>query len=258
MKKEITLEERKKIQLDMLVEIDAFCRSHNIKYILAFGTLLGAIRHKGYIPWDDDVDISMPLEDMLRFKKEFKSKNLKYCDIDTENGYEYHFSRIAFKPTFSKLGALGKSYGVNIDLYPMIEVSSRFADNNRVVRKLQPVLKKRLFMIRLRNLFARFLPVSTIIGLKSIVRQYRDLSFNLFECKNGGSYHFFAGPLEKFDLHTLDFNPFDDIIDVDFEGKKFMAPAKYHEYLTKRYGEYMQLPPENERYPYHGGVYFWI
>ena len=71
-KNAITLDERKQIQLEMLIEIDKFCREHNIKYMLAYGTLIGAVRHKGYIPWDDDVDISMPLEDILRFKNEFK------------------------------------------------------------------------------------------------------------------------------------------------------------------------------------------
>ena len=67
-RKQISLEEKKSIQLEMLKEIDAFCRNNNIKYSLAFGTLIGAVRHKGFIPWDDDVDIMMPLPDMLRFR----------------------------------------------------------------------------------------------------------------------------------------------------------------------------------------------
>lgn len=95
--KEITFEERKTIQLDMLKEIDAFCRTNNIRYTLACGTLIGAIRHGGYIPWDDDVDITMPYDDMLKFKKLFKSETMKYCDIETEKNYGYEFSRIIHK-----------------------------------------------------------------------------------------------------------------------------------------------------------------
>ena len=66
-KKPISIEERKVVQLEMLKEINSFCKANNIRYSLAFGTLLGAVRHKGFIPWDDDVDIMMPLPDMLRF-----------------------------------------------------------------------------------------------------------------------------------------------------------------------------------------------
>ena len=256
MKKEITLEERKKIQLEMLIEIDAFCRAHNIKYMLAFGTLLGAIRHKGYIPWDYDVDISMPLEDMIRFKREFKSDKLKYCDVDTEKYYAYHFSRISYKQTYSKVGLVGKSHGVCIDLYPTIEVSSSKEDNKAIIDKILPTFNRRIQMIHLQGIIMRILPISSIWGIRSLVRKYRDLTFNLFFKKGGGSYHCIAGPLKAFDAHTFGFNPFDEMIEVDFEGYKFMAPAKYHEYLTHRYGDYMQLPPEDQRHPYHGGKYF--
>lgn len=253
----ITLEERKKIQLEMLVEIDAFCRAHNIKYMLAFGTLLGAIRHKGYIPWDDDVDISMPLEDMLRFKKEFKSDKLKYCDVDTEKNYAYHFSRISHKATYSKIGLIGKCHGVCIDLYPMIEVSSSKETNNAIIEKLLPIFRKRIQLIKWRSRIMRFLPIHSIKGIDSVVRKYRDMTFNLFTNNGGGLFHCIAGPLTSFDTHTLGFNPFEDLIDVEFEGMKFLAPNNYHEYLSTCYGDYMQLPPEDQRHPYHSGSYFW-
>lgn len=254
---EITLEERKKIQLEMLIEIDAFCRAHNIKYMLAFGTLLGAIRHKGYIPWDDDVDISMPLEDMLRFKKEFKSEKLKYSDVDTENFHAYAFARISYKPTYSKIGLLCKSYGINIDLYPILEVSSNIDENMQIVQNLLPLYKRRNFMLLWGGRFMRRLSIPKIPGFKSIVRVYREKLFEQFQCQGGGCFHSIAGPLEKFEIHTFDFNPFENMIEVDFEGHKFMAPAKYHEYLSHHYGEYMEFPPEDQRHPYHGGVYYW-
>lgn len=257
MKQEITLEERKKIQLEMLIEIDAFCRAHNIKYMLAFGTLLGAIRHKGYIPWDDDVDISMPLEDMIRFKREFKSDKLKYCDVDTEKYYAYDFSRISYMPTYAKCGLIGKEYGVCIDLYPTVEVSSSKKDIDRIHNIILPIHKKRLQMITLRRRIMKVIPIKSIVGFTSLMRKYRDISLGSFPKKGGGKYHCIAGPMTAFDAHTFDFNPFDEMIEVDFEGYKFMAPARYHEYLTRRYGDYMQLPPEDKRHPYHGGKYYW-
>ena len=89
------------------------------------------------------------------------------------------------------------------------------------------------------------------------MRKYRDLNHSTLYCKNGGTFHCDAGPLEQFKLHTFAFNPFEEMIEVDFEGHKFMAPARYDEYLTTRYGDYMKLPPEDQRHPYHGGEYHW-
>lgn len=239
----------------MLVEIDTFCRKHNIKYILAFGTLLGAVRHKGYIPWDDDVDISMPLEDMMRFKKEFKSKKLKYLDVDTDFDYCFPFSRISHEGTYQKDGYFIE-YGVNIDLYPMIEVSSSQERISALINLEIPLLTKRLTYMKWNSRWRRFLPFHfNLPGYRKSIRNYRDFLFNMFS-EGGGRFHIFAGPSRLFEAHTFDFNPFDEINDIEFEGLKFMAPAKYHEFLTKRYGNYMELPPEDQRHPYHGGKYY--
>ena len=91
----LTTDDIRALQLEMMDEIDAFCRANGIRYALAFGTMLGAIRHKGFIPWDDDMDIIMPLEDMMLFKKKFQSNTIQYLDIDTCKHYDYHFSRVA-------------------------------------------------------------------------------------------------------------------------------------------------------------------
>lgn len=255
----ISLEERKRIQLGMLVEIDAFCRANNIKYMLAFGTLLGAIRHKGYIPWDDDVDICMPLDDMLRFKREFKSDKLKYCDVDTEKYYEYIFSRVSYKPTYNKSGLVCTSYGVNIDLYPILEVRSSMEENLKIVESLRPIYKKRWSKVKRRRKYTSFLPISTICGFESTLKRCRDEFFGSFSHKGGGSYYCICGPLSRITRHIYDYDLFAEMTEVDFEGYKMMAPASYHRYLTFHYGDYMQYPPEEERHPYHNhrGEYYW-
>ena len=257
MKAPISFVERKKIQLEMLIEIDDFCRNHNIHYILAFGTLLGAIRHKGYIPWDDDVDISMPYEDLLRFKNEFKSDKLKYCDIDTEKYYDFPFSRVCYLPTYSKYGLICKSYGLSIDVYPLIEVSNSDEIISKQLKTAKKLVSRRIFVKKLRGFIIRHLPVNTIPFYKQINSVYRDFLFNEMRVVGGGRFFFIAGLLELFKQHSLDFNPFDELIEVDFENHKFYGPARYDEYLSTRYGDYMKLPPENQRHPYHGEHYYW-
>ena len=255
--KEITLEECKRIQLEMLVEIDTFCRISNIRYMLAFGTLLGAVRHKGFIPWDDDVDISMPLEDMLRFKKEFKSEKLKYCDVYTEENYEFGFSRICYKPTYSKDGIINKTYGIHIDLYPLIEVTTSEEKIKEIINRGLPLLRKKRMLIKWRKRIVRILPIKTIPFFKKSILDYQSFLFKELYQKGGGRYHCIAGPLLQFEVHTFDFNPFEEMIELEFEGLKFMGPKKFHDYLTKRYGNYMQLPPVDQRHPYHCGKYYW-
>lgn len=257
MKDPISLEERKKIQLEMLIEIDVFCRKNKIRYILAFGTLLGAIRHKGYIPWDDDVDISMPYEDLLRFKRDFKSEKLKYCDIDTEKNYDFPFSRVCYLPTYSRCGLICKSYGISIDVYPLIEVSNSNEIISKQLKTAKILFSRRCFIKRIRGSVIRHLPVKTIPFYKQINTVYRNYLFNEMRKVGGGRFFFVAGLLELFDKHVLDFNPFDELIEVDFENHKFLGPARYDEYLSTRYGDYMQLPPEDQRHPYHGGLNFW-
>lgn len=253
----ISLEERKTIQFEMLKEIDAFCRSNDIRYSLAFGTLLGAIRHKGFIPWDDDVDIMMPLPDMLRFKKLFHSESMKYCDVDTEKYYGGGFSRIANMKTYRKSGMLSKEYGVSIDLYPFVSIPDD--DDNKSVffsgaEKLQ---KRRLAYLRWRGRLIRFLPLKTIPGFTNAIRNYRDFMFN--QCPYGSTHTFYviAGPLSLWRKMSYNGDMFDKLIEVEFENYKFLSISQYDKYLTLRYGDYMKLPPEDQRHPYHNAQYYW-
>lgn len=253
--KEITLEEKKQIQLQMLIEIDGFCRKHNIRYSLAYGTLIGAIRHKGFIPWDDDVDIMMPLPDMLRFKEIFRSETMCYCDVDTDKSYKYAFSRIANTQTYNKDGLISTSFGVCIDLYPILGLPRSVKGIEQFFKKAEVELTRRLHIIRLRGLLLKCLPIKTVPGFNKAMRRYRDF---LFQYPYEKTHYFFSngGELEMRNVH--DFDLFEELMEVSFEGHCFMAIARYDDFLRHFYGDYMQLPPENERVPYHGGHYYWL
>ena len=258
--KAITLGEKRAIQFEMLKEIQDFCERRNIRYSLAYGTLIGAIRHKGFIPWDDDLDIMMPLPDMIRFKEEFKSENIKYCDIDTEKYYEYGFSRLAHKGTYKKHGLVFRDYGIDIDLYPVFNVPDTEEKRDVFFERIMPLFKKRILMMNLRNRIINYLPLKTIPGFKNVIRQYRDeLLFGGEKYGTTSHYYVLGGPIyrEERERCVYDYDLFDNLIKVEFEGEKFFSIKRYHEFLTLFYGDYMQLPPEEERHPSHNGAYYW-
>lgn len=252
--KQLTAKEVKEIQLEMLDEIDTFCRNHHIRYSLAFGTLLGAVRHKGYIPWDDDVDIIMPYPDMIRFKKEFKSEKLAYIDIDTKPYYEFHFSRISYLPTYCKPGFLSKSYGVSIDLYPVVGMADTEEDIQAFLTRIAPLNKKRIQLIKWKDRLVRLLPWVYIPQYTQTMRQFHDEVLYSYPYKTAKNF-FHAGSVRR--VNIFNFDVFETLVDIEFEGHRLMALERHHEYLTQCYGDYMQLPPEEERIPYHQWHFYW-
>lgn len=253
----IGFEERKRIQLEMLKEIDAFCKANNIKYSLAFGTLLGAVRHKGFIPWDDDVDIMMPLPDMLRFKELFHSETMKYCDVDTDRYFEFAFSRIANTQTYDRRGLIAKSYGICIDLYPLVSIPKDLRERDVFFQKAQILVNRRLKYTTWTSRAVRYLPILSLPGFRKAMKKFRDYILNKNEYGKTGEYYIVAGPLRLRDKMSYETDLFEEMIEVDFENYKFSSISKYDLYLSLRYGDYMELPPESERYPYHGGNYYW-
>lgn len=260
MKKEISLEERKQIQLKMLQEIHEFCSSHGIRYSLAYGTLIGAIRHKGFIPWDDDVDIMMPLPDMLKFKREFTSNQLKYLDVDTEKHFCYGFSRIGYNPTYRKIGIIGNEYGINIDLYIVISVPDDKIDRLYFFKEGSRLFNRRMFYMKWNGRLMKCLPHCTIPGYDNVMKEYRDyLLFNSIQYGSSSLYYVIGGPLnpKEIDMCTYNYDLFSSLIEVDFEYLKLCSISCYHDFLTHYYGDYMELPPEEQRHPYHSGHYYW-
>lgn len=261
-RKLISLEEKKSIQLEMLKEIDSFCRNNNIKYSLAFGTLIGAVRHKGFIPWDDDVDIMMPLPDMLRFKKLFKSETMKYCDIDTEPHYNCIFSRVADVRTYDKTGMISKSYGVHIDLYPIVAVPDNDEERQRYYTLAEKLQNKYFFVRKWRSRILHHFPVSSIPVIDACIYDKlvkKCVKHLMHSCAYGSTDHYYtvATYIRLHDKMTYDTDLFSELIDVDFENLNLISIANYDIFLSLMYGDYMTPPPEDKRVPYHGGAFYW-
>ena len=118
------LEELHQIELDMLKEIDRICRRENIQYYLAGGTLLGAVRHKGFIPWDDDIDIAMARDEYERFLKVMKKERHPYLKIfamEFDKEYQYTFAKVVDTRTrlIEEIGKDLPDMGVFIDIFPI-------------------------------------------------------------------------------------------------------------------------------------------
>ena len=125
MKKELSLEEKKKILVSILSEVHNFCDENNLKYFLPGGTLIGAVRHKGFIPWDDDIDIYMPRNDYEKFLCEFNKESERYQVISLKtDGYYLPFGKVIDTKTVL-IENVDSDYkmGIYLDIFPLDNLS---------------------------------------------------------------------------------------------------------------------------------------
>ncbi len=135
-----TLKEIQNCQLEILKDVADFCDKHHINYYLAYGTLLGAVRHKGFIPWDDDVDLLMEYSELRVFKKLFireMSEKYFFQDYETDPGYDFLFPKIRKKGTYMPMeydtDDRKTHKGVWIDIFPMIPLDVESSQSEKVV-----------------------------------------------------------------------------------------------------------------------------
>lgn len=255
--REINADELKKIQLEILDEVDNFCAENNIKFWLDSGTLLGAIRHKGYIPWDDDIDIGMLRDDFERFISLFNKTGGKYkviCnELDSECLYPYakilDTDTVLYEPDIKN----GVKLSVNIDLFvydvtpggdeteKQYDRRDKYSFLNSVQYNLYPsktwykkVPKVALCVIL--RLFPRGLFANKVVRNS---KQYVGEELN------------YVGNFTSVSRIICEKSVFDSTILWDFEGKKYPVPAGYDKWLTSFYGDYMQLPPIEKRVTHH-------
>lgn len=260
---EISNEELKQLQrveLEMLIEVDRICRKYDVKYSLDGGTLLGAVRHNGFIPWDDDIDLIMLREEYLKFKnaceKELDTQRFFLQDYQTDSAYRWGYAKMRRKNTkFIRLGQehLKQNAGVFLDIFVVDNVPDNF-----LVKRIHHFC---CFLIR-KTLYSE-------VGKHSDVNEFLKIIYSILSKIPKDKVFVFRNWLAKvsgkkrtelISHYTLEYPKhcryglprlcFDEFIELEFEGRYFPGFKEYDLYLSTYYGDYMKLPPKEKQVPH--------
>lgn len=256
---EYTPEQLRLLQLtgiEMLIEVDRICRKHGINYSMAGGTLIGAVRNKGFIPWDDDVDVMMTKAQYEKFfeacKTDLDTDRFFFQDYRTDEGYRWGFGKLRRLGTeYIKAGYENATYttGVCIDIFPYeyvpdnVIARSIFFFEMFLVRKM---LYSEIGRTKDKNAFYRFLYKMLYHIPKERIYKYKEHVTRVFSTKRHSRIINIMYPNKhKPCKYGFPSEHFEEFVQLEFEGMKFSAVKQYDEYLKLRYGDYM-APPSNE------------
>ena len=261
-KRYLSLEEYHALLFDMLKQVDAICKAEHLTYFLSGGTLLGAIRHKGFIPWDDDIDLMMPRPDYEIFLQKAEKRLPKRYTLafpDRTENYSQPWIRImdkyvAVDDTGMQRTATGSLF---VDIFPVDGLPSNETLSNLCFKRV------RAWDILLKSARRKALyPYERLQWLKKIMMKLTRIrplpKYAVSLNKSARRYSFerahYAGVLATTHYGNRERMPvevFRGSVRVPFEGGMFPAPIGYHTYLSKLYGDYMVLPPEEKRVSEH-------
>lgn len=249
-----------KLQLEILLEINRICRKHGIQYWLSAGTLLGAVRHQGFIPWDDDADVQMLREDYERFCKvcpqELDNKRFFWQTIDTDPGYRWTYGKVRRKGTrYVRSGQehMNAVTGVFADVIPIDgRPDNRFMDwiQYNACRYARRILWSPVGAVQEKNAVKRFL-------YRILSKIPKDFVYSVYMCF---ATRYSPNECRRVTRYCFDiFNKqthrdgrlsiwFQGAVDVSFEGHCFPAPLGAEEELRYYYGNYMELPAVEDRH----------
>ena len=257
-------------ELDILKEFKRICEEHNLRYFAIGGTCLGAVRHQGFIPWDDDIDVAMPYEDYVRFIEIAKSGLRKpyelFDPVDHEVcGFTFlkmHNSNTAFIEKVRE--AYTDSYfGVFIDIMPIYGLPSEGHQRNKVYKKSSTYIRKnrisRYSFNKTASLKQKLVWITCFPGRVSgdcsyYLKKLRTLGDKCdFEAAKDVLFAWRPIYYDKNITYKREFDKdvFRDYCNLRFEDTEIRVPIDYDKYLTRDFGDYMKLPPEEKRVTLH-------
>ena len=263
----LDMDKAKKLEIEILDEIDKICKKYNLRYSLGYGTLLGAIRHNGFIPWDDDIDIIMPRPDYEKFVKIFNNESTKMELICYETNPNY--LDLAAKVYHSETHIYDENIrvtnddakiGLFVDVFPIDGLGETKKDACNMYAKseikrniLIASTWKKFFFSKTRSWV--YEPIRFVLFSLSRILSTKNLVFRILAiCKskefdNTKYVGVVCSPYKKKDIFDRDI--FSNFISIEFENKQYSSIEKYDDYLKQIYGDYMKLPPIENRVTHH-------
>jgi lipopolysaccharide cholinephosphotransferase len=267
MKPIVSIEEIRRVQLGILEHVDSFCKDNNIRYFLAGGSAIGAVRHNGYIPWDDDIDIMMLRKDYNRFTilyKQLDDSVFVIHSCEDESDFYAPFLKIDDSRTVLEEKVNTQSrIGVNIDVFPIDDLPDDAKSQTRLYNKVGFLIKlyllkqikvdnRRSFLKNLILLIGRIILLPVSLNKLAITIS----SFPKNKSYPGSKYCgilIWGYGIREVNLKSN----YTGVLYSDFEGYKFPIPIGYDNYLRSVYGDYMKLPTKEKRITHHSFKAYW-
>lgn len=239
---------------------DRICAEHDIPYYMLGGTMLGAIRHKGFIPWDDDMDLGVPFEHynrLISILEQELPQGMRCCTFENCKAVVYPFMKIEDTETCIDDPRINlpieEKLGINIDVFPLVACEKYGKDAARARKLLR--LQTLLFVdsvdgSKMKTLIKRVLHNLSPFGKKYLPKKMLSI---LSEMKVGSDI---ANVFGRWGIReSVDKEWYGTDIRYDFENLKLRGFKEYDKYLTQMYGDYMQLPPHDQQIAHVDNVY---
>jgi lipopolysaccharide cholinephosphotransferase len=267
----VSMEQQRDVMMSMLTYLDSVCVENNIQYSLGGGTLLGAARHQGFIPWDDDIDIMLmrsQYDKLIQVLKAEVAEPYRLVDV-TDKGNPYAFAKICDFRTFCR-GPLTEvpEMGIYIDIFPMDYLPDDERERQQFLRETkQEQLDLNFYSLRMYNRarsYSKKIAKSVLYlpkclyycATKSEARDKAQLVSKMSSYSGTGTVGFTGSPYSP-DKEFYPAELFSSYVHLQFEDQKFSAIVGYKEYLSHLYGDYMKLPPVESRVNHSYYKWYW-